>query len=309
MGLRGFLVMAVVVTGLAGCEKAQAATLVGQKVSLPDTYTHPEYLISAQWLNHHLDDANLIIVDARSEDDYDDEHIPGAVHAAWSQFSFMGDPSDKNHGLLLPDDQLAREISKLGISKNSRVVVYIDPLDGFGEDGRLVWMLNYAGIDDAAILNGGIRAYKNAGFMMSSKSERNDYGSVIIDKDKTIYATTEYVAANLDKLKLLDTREREEYDGKKNYGEVRDGRIPGAVHIFYKDFLDSNGFLKTQSDIESMMIGVGISKGDEIIVYCTGGIRAGLVTVALKTTGYEKVRNYDGSMWNWAADDALAMVK
>jgi 3-mercaptopyruvate sulfurtransferase SseA len=42
-----------------------------------------------------------------------------------------------------------------------------------------------------------------------------------------------------------------------------------------------------------------IRPNQEIIVYCTGGVRSGMAYFVFRYLGY-KVRNYDGSWWDWS---------
>jgi hypothetical protein len=42
-------------------------------------YAHPELLAETLWLQEHLADASLVIVDLRPRSAFDKSHIPGAV--------------------------------------------------------------------------------------------------------------------------------------------------------------------------------------------------------------------------------------
>ena len=45
-------------------------------------FTHPEYLADPGWLQAHLSNPNLVVVDLDAEAGYLRGHIPGAVHLA-----------------------------------------------------------------------------------------------------------------------------------------------------------------------------------------------------------------------------------
>jgi thiosulfate/3-mercaptopyruvate sulfurtransferase len=111
---------------------------------------------------------------------------------------------------------------------------------------------------------------------------------------------TEYVTANLDKVNILDAREDAEFAGTKNYGEKTNGRIPGSRHVWFKDFYNDDGTLLSPAQIRARVEALGYDKGDEVILYCTGGIRSGFATVALRTAGYTRARNYNVSFSAWA---------
>ncbi len=101
--------------------------------------------------------------------------------------------------------------------------------------------------------------------------------------------------------KIIDTRTKKEFEGATSYGETKGGRIPGAVNIELNDMFDSYGKVKTKAEVEKIMDDAGISKDDEIITYCTAGIRSSYMFVVLKTYGYENVANYDESYYRWSA--------
>ncbi|HZL32140.1 MAG TPA: rhodanese-like domain-containing protein, partial [Pseudolabrys sp.] len=71
---------------------AQAAALVAL-LSLGATFTASaaEPLVNVQWLNEHLHDKNLVVLDIRSAIDgggakaYEAAHIPGSVHSDYDK--------------------------------------------------------------------------------------------------------------------------------------------------------------------------------------------------------------------------------
>ena len=101
------------------------------------------------------------------------------------------------------------------------------------------------------------------------------------------------------KFKIIDNRIREEFDGTTPYGSPRGGHIPNAIHIHWPDFFRTNGNLKTLSALNSLLDQNGIRPDQEIIVYCTGGVRSAMAYFVFRYMGY-KVRNYDGSWWDWS---------
>ena len=44
----------------------------------------------------------------------------------------------------------------------------------------------------------------------------------------------------------------------------------------------------------------GLSKDDEIVTYCTGGIRSAYTQMVMEMCGFEHTYNYDQSFWRWA---------
>src|SRR5437016_8393419 len=92
------------------------------RVLASDAAAHPEMLVSTEWLASHLNDPKVIVVQAGNDGrDYDKEHIPGA------RFLSSQDFTTGNEGLMveLPTvDKLKRAFEELGVSDDTRVVIY-----------------------------------------------------------------------------------------------------------------------------------------------------------------------------------------
>ena len=115
---------------------------------------------------------------------------------------------------------------------------------------------------------------------------------------------------------LLDVRDLEEWRGESSspYGlpeeflAPRKGRIPGAVHIFWKDFMEGDSDqvkFKNPEEICAMCAEKGVTLDKEVIVYCFSGVRSSNTYLALKEAGFEKVGNYVASWNEWSRDDKL----
>jgi rhodanese-related sulfurtransferase len=74
---------------------------------------------------------------------------------------------------------------------------------------------------------------------------------------------------------LLDVRKPEEFSA---------GHIPGAVNIPYDQVAARLG---------------EIPKGDEVVLYCHSGRRAGLAAEVLAANGYTKLAHLEGDMQGW----------
>ena len=103
---------------------------------------------------------------------------------------------------------------------------------------------------------------------------------------------------------FIDARSRAEYDGATPYGEARGGHLPGAVHLHYRDLLNTLGGLRDGETIRSRLSALGASPDRPTVAYCTGGVRSAWFVVLLADLGHHSVRNYSGSMWEWAAGPA-----
>ena len=100
-------------------------------------------------------------------------------------------------------------------------------------------------------------------------------------------------------------REQREYAGETPYGESRGGHVPGAKHLFYRALLKSDGKVLPGDQIKRKLSEIGVREDDEVVSYCTGGVRAAFVTVLLNDAGIA-ARNYAGSMWEWSASNGAS---
>ncbi len=271
-----------------------------------------DYFVDAHWLMENIHNENLLILDSRgNRTSYMAGHIPGAVLTSWPEFSRMdGKASTSSHwGVLKEKAQLEEALQNVGLNRDSQVIVYTDPVKGFGEDARLLWMLNYVGMTDVKILEGGIEAWKAAGGRTASFGIKNKRGNFTISGyKKEIIISTEDLAKSLEEVAILDAREAAEYAGEKNYGEARLGRIPGSKNIFFLDFMDDKGMLKSREEVDRLVADSGLDTQKTIVTYCTGGIRSSMAWLALTAYDY-RAANYDSSFAGWTFNEDLPVEK
>ena len=289
---------------LAGC----FTMVYGPGARPADTSNQPEapaldWIIDADHATQLIEasPAPTVLLDARTLDAFDAEHIEGSTHVTWQEFSRQDDPY---RGQLLPDiDALASRIGAVGAHPTRNVLVIGEPLDGWGEEGRIVWMLRAMGIQSAAVVDGGYSAL--VARTTTSPTAPLEQSPVAFDPAPTeeLTANTEEILALLAQpdVTLIDTREEREYNGETPYGERRPGHLPGAVHVYFKDLLDDDGLLRPEAELRAIFEERGITPEAQAIAYCTGGIRSAWFVVVLRHLGYDRARNYPGSMWEWAA--------
>ncbi|WP_395687611.1 sulfurtransferase [Aestuariivirga sp.] len=242
-----------------------------------------------------------VVLDVRGAELKKAAPLANAVAVEWPYFT---KDSKAQKGQLLDDDaELTRRVQDLGVSSGKPVVVVADSLNGWGEDGRIVWTLRTLGHQAAYFVDGGIAALTRDGDPgIAPVSGKGDFE---VKRIADFEITKEELRQKLgDKnVVILDTREPREYAGETPYGETRGGHVPGARHIFYKDFLDANGDVLPPGQVKAKLAELGIAPDAEVVSYCTGGIRSGFVTAVLANAGV-KARNYAGSMWDWSSADA-----
>lgn len=232
--------------------------------------------------------------------------IEGAISINWKDFSPTESTTRGN--LLASDTELGKRLQGLGISTERPVVVFGNPPRGWGEDGRIVWMLRSLGHTQAVIVDGGFRALEAASEITPTASTESTTASnsrFTIQRNHQWSIEKEALQSQLsnDNLIIIDTREPREFAGSTPYGEQRGGHIPGAVHLYFKDLLDSDGKLLPQQTIINQLQALNITPETQVVVYCTGGIRSGWLVAVLTTLGFQ-AQNYAGSMWEWSAAPA-----
>lgn len=261
------------------------------------THTEANALFTA---DHHI-----MLWDARLEPD------PSLEAVTWQEFSH---PDPPLQGLLLDDLQLlAERIHTRRVSSQHTVLILDDPLTGWGEGGRLLWMLRALGHTKSHLIMAPEHMHESnhtlvENWLKHTSEQPQTQPDLSLQPNTELTATHEHVHNMLERVQagevvLIDTREAREYAGETPYGEQRGGHIPGAKHIYFKDLLSTEGNLKPPSTLLAMLKIQGITPDKEIIAYCTGGIRSAWLVVVLKELGFTQVRNYAGSMWEWSAQN------
>jgi len=264
-----------------------------------------EWLVEAGWLNEHLKD-RLIVADTRTEQQYLQGHIPGAV---WVDISGIGARTSES-ALPLLHQELAVRFSTLGITGAEQVVFYDETMGV--KAPKALWFLTYAGYRWGRILHGGFGAWQKAGFPVSTEKTVRPAKTFNVNANPAILASTDYVAKRIrsSTAVILDVRSREEYSGKETSQHcARSGRIPGAVWLEWTQLLENPLSYRQVVDLEKRLKDVGATPDKEILVYCHQGNRSSNSYLALQLLGYARVRNYVGSWHEWAARLDLPMEK
>ncbi|MBI5439667.1 MAG: sulfurtransferase [Deltaproteobacteria bacterium] len=246
-----------------------------------------------------------VVLDSRDAALIKRNPLSNAIAANWQEWSQFS-PKHPS-GLLLEDENaMTQKFQAAGVSAERPVVCIADPKNGWGEDGRVVWVLRTFGHARAYMVNGGYQALTREGAPKIAKAVIP--GDFIARRTSGWEATRDEVRANMNKpdVVLVDAREPREYGGKTPYGESRGGHVPGAIHVYYKDLYDKSGYyVRSPAELDAFLASKGLSKDKKVIAYCTGGVRSGFLTAVLASYGYS-VKNYAGSMWDWAEQPAAS---
>jgi len=264
-------------------------------------------LVSPQWLNENIKDPNLVILYTGFivKADYDREHIEGS-RFLWPEWLAYNTPEAN---MVSPDVKTAtRVLQNLGINKNSTIVICQKGSD-VTIASRIFLSLEHYGLKgQVSFLNGGIDAWKKAGYPVTGKPAAFKKGNFVAI-DNGLLVGKEYVKKSLleKSSEIVDARLKRWYDGDPT-GNPRDGHITGAKNIPYPDMIDSTNTIKPVEILEKNFTSVVPDKQKEVVVYCFVGQTASVDYLVGRSLGY-KMKLYDGSMQEWSRDEKLPMEK
>ncbi|WP_082990207.1 sulfurtransferase [Woeseia oceani] len=299
------------------CTLAVTFLLTGCNGPVPNEMTPPmDTLVSAGWLSQHYQDSDLVILDAtvmieRTDDggmrtvngreNFNKGHIPGARFA-----DLMGELVDSDsplHYAVPEPGEFAAAMERLGVGDNSRVVIY--DANGSAWAARVWWMLRWIGFDNAALLDGGLQAWTDAGQSLSTESVAVVKGSLTVNlRPELIVASDEvHAAIGDDSVTIIDSLPAAHYRGEFSMYE-RPGHIPGASNVSVMSLTNDDGHFKTVDELATLFDG---DYEGRAITYCGGGIAASANAFTMIRLGYKDVAVYTASLQEWAADPARPM--
>ena len=265
------------------------------------SYSNPSKLVSTDWVEAHLDDPDVVIVE--SDEDvllYETGHIPGAVKIDWHT-----DLNDQTVRDYLDGAAFAELMSRNGISRDTTVVFYGDNFNWWA--AYALWVFSLFGHPDTRLMDGGRQKWVAEGRPMTTdKPERPSADYPVVERrDGPIRAfLPDAVSQSRSGGPLIDVRSPEEFRGERmhmpdypNEGALRGGHIPGASNVPWKRAANDDGTFKSVEDLESIYRSeVGLGSDDEVVVYCRIGERSSHTWFVLThLLGFDNVRNYDGS--------------
>jgi thiosulfate/3-mercaptopyruvate sulfurtransferase len=260
-------------------------------------------IVSTAWLAQHLKDPDLVLLHVGDKGEYDTAHIQGARFVNLRDIS--ADRGDEAGALSLemPSKEVLRDrLAALGVSDNSRVVVY------FGKDWvspatRVIFTLDYAGLGDrAALLDGGQPAWVRDGQAVTTAVPEALVGKLKPLSLKPIVVTQDFVRekASATGYVLVDARAAAFYDGRQSGGRPpRAGHLPGALSLPFTETTDDKLSLRSAEELQTRFAKAGVKPGDTVIGYCHIGQQATAVLFAARTLGFN-VLLYDGSFEDWS---------
>ena len=302
-------------SGNAGNPKVSSEPMTASMSGIP--YNRPAVLVDAVWLKDNLDNPHLRILElGQSREDFDRSHIPGAQYLDW--LSDIIHPELPERYMILTRQAMEALMSKLGVSRDSTVVLYDTLTNRLST--RMFWTLRYYGHKDTRILDGGMQAWKRAGFdLVSDMIEVVESQYKVDHVNDAFLADKVYIESRLndDRFTLIDGRHADQYTGKipgkvfhTGIEHQRKGHIIGAHNVPWNLNFNGDGTFKSVQELRDLYQIHDATPDRTIVTYCNEGLHAAPPWFVLKELlGYENVRLYDASMAEWGNTEDTSMVQ
>lgn len=263
-------------------------------------------LVTTDWLADHIDDANVVLVDASwympaakrsGRAEYLNSHLPGAV------FFGIDDIADKTTTLphMLPTPEtFAAAVGKLGIADTDTIVVYDEA--GVFAAPRVWWSFRAMGARDVRVLDGGGPKWRAEGRPTASGDEQPaartfvaDYQPRLVQDFGAVLGLTSSKAKT-----IVDARPGDRFRGEvpEPRPGLASGHIPGSLSVPASE-VTANGQLKSAAELTELFAKAGVDVTKPIVTSCGSGVTASTVALALAIAGAKDVAVYDGSWTEW----------
>ena len=277
----------------------------------------PKTLVSTDWLDQHLKDPDLRVLDASwylpamnrdAKAEYAAGHIPGARFFDIDEISDLR--SDLPH-MAPPVEKFISRMRAMGVGDGHQVVVY----DGAGlfSAARVWWLFRLMGKTDIAVLDGGLPKWKAEG------RELEDMAPIVRDRHITVSRQAGLVkdvtqvahAAKLGQAEIIDARSAARFRGEvaEPRPGLRSGHIPGSKNLPFGELLNADGTMKDVAGLRAAFAAAGVDLAKPAITSCGSGITAAILALGLERVGHRNWALYDGSWAEWGMYDDLKVAK
>lgn len=266
------------------------------------------YSRNCQWLAENLNHPQVVIIDCRFQlasptwgyDQYCLAHIPGAYYLDLDRD--LSSPVKLHGGRHpLPNlDQFTTKLASFGIVKSETLVVAYDD-SRFAFAARLWWLLRYLGHDRIVLLDGGWNAWQGGSYPTTQEISLPRKGSFTPQPQTDWIVDIETVKSrkNLPEVVLVDSRDSDRYEGKREPIDPIAGHIPGAVNSPWKQVSEPEGYLHPQK--EQAKLWSSYQQAKEIIVYCGSGVTACVNLLSLDMASMNNAKLYPGGWSDWCS--------
>jgi thiosulfate/3-mercaptopyruvate sulfurtransferase len=274
---------------------------------MSDATVSDDPMVSTAWLADHLEDANVILLDATwympggdrdARAEHAQAHIPGALFIDIDEVSDHSNPLP--HMLAEPHD-FATHARRLGVEPTSTVVVYDS--HGLFSAPRIWWSFRVMGHDNIRVLDGGLPKWIAEGRPVETGWPQKPHGEFKAHFDPSLVRTLAEVLTALTDgdAQLLDARAAPRFTGEAPEPRpgLRGGHMPGARNLPSQAVVAADGRLKSAEELEQLFAQAGIDLNRPIVTTCGSGVSAAILALALARLGRDGAPVYDGSWTEW----------
>jgi len=293
------------------CQEYFQNEFTRSKIAMSDSTSN---LVSIEWLNQHLSEPNLVILDATMKKKPNGElipapliRIPGAL-----EFDFDTQVCDQQTELphmLCTSDEFELAARKLGICKNSKIVIY--DMMGIFSSPRAWWMFKVMGHSSVFVLDGGLPKWLNAGYPTISASvaekvqEMGDFQAKFSEKG-VFNANQVLDSVSHKSYQILDARSKARFTGREPEPrvELKGGHIPGSFCLPFTELLH-DGVFKSKAQLKVIFSQLVNPASKQLVFSCGSGVTACILALAADECEYSDYIVYDGSWSEWGASSYL----
>ena len=269
-------------------------------------------IIEVDELMQISENQNLRIFDVRTgsnaKENYIKKHLEYSVFVDLnSDLAEIDDPKNGGRHPLPKFEDFIKILGKLGIDKNSHVVIY-DDKNGANAAARFWWMLRAVGHKNVQVLNGGLQVAQNQNYPLSSVEEYYPETKYISD-----YQDWQLPQVWIDDVKkasqdsdsmIVDVRESQRFDGIMEPIDLVAGHIPNAHNFPFIDNLDEKGLFKSPEVLRNLYSELFDNyEKSKIIFHCGSGVTACHSLLALDYAGFDIPNLYVGSWSEWSRNE------
>lgn len=269
----------------------------------------PRTLVSTGWLDAHLNDPDLRVIDASW-------YLPGegrdaraeyaAAHILGARFFDIDEIADRRSSLphmAPPPEMFVSRLRAMGIGDGHQVVVY----DGSGirSAARVWWTFRLMGKTDVAVLDGGFPRWRAEGRPVEDQAPllRDRHLTAARQAGLVKDVTQVAAASKLGDHQIVDARPAGRFRGTEPepWPGLRSGHIPGARSLPFLEVLNPDGTMKDAAALRAAFDAAGVDLARPIITTCGSGVTASVLALALERLGHRDWAVYDGSWAEWGS--------
>lgn len=283
-------------------------------------HSDPKTLVSTDWLETHLNDPDLRVIDASlympdlgrdAVAEYNAAHIPGARYFDINEIADLR--SDLPH-MVPPVEKFMSRMRAMGIGDGHQVVVY----DCFGDGmsmysaARVWWMFRLMGKTDIAVLDGGFAKWQAEGRPIE------DLPPIIRDRHMTVSRQAHMIkdvtqvaaASKLGDYEIVDARAAERFRGEvpEPREGLRSGHIPNSKNLPFPELFNADGTMKDKDAIRAAFEAANVDLKKPAILSCGSGVTAAILALGLERIGHDRHAVYDGSWSEWGMYNDLKVA-